>query len=109
MQSVVLIIPAALKSDADTLAELLGYGPNSYSVPLSADGTEPATHYGLHTWAEQSFLDMLSAENIPEGLEQYAPVKDAVIVSVRSDMTNHFSEILIDNNLQQVDEQQPNK
>ncbi|MFN3991242.1 MAG: hypothetical protein ACK4IS_13400 [Erythrobacter sp.] len=99
MLSVVLIVPADLRDDANKLAELLGHGPNNYSVPLSADGAEPATHYGLHTWAEQSFIELLAADGMPKGLEQFAPVKDAVLVSVRDEMGSHFWDVLNDKGL----------
>lgn len=39
MLSVVSIIEAAHKTD-------------EHSVPLSATGAEPATHYGLHAWMD---------------------------------------------------------
>jgi hypothetical protein len=31
---------------ANLLAQTFGYGPDNFSVALSADGSEPATHYG---------------------------------------------------------------
>jgi hypothetical protein len=31
----------------------------TFSVPLSADGLEPATHYGCQTAATQGFLDLI--------------------------------------------------
>lgn len=94
MYSLVLIIPADLRDDANALAEALGHGPSNYSVPLSPTGGEPATHWGLHTWAQQSFIDMLEADAMPKGLEQYAMVKDAVISSVRTDMDGHWADVL---------------
>lgn len=43
-----LIVPAELQEWANGQAELLDTdgGADSFSVPLSADGLEPATHYG---------------------------------------------------------------
>lgn len=62
MTNLALIIPAALRDDANQLGELMGWGPNSYSVALSADGSEPATHYGLNLAnAQPEFLAMLQA------------------------------------------------
>lgn len=103
MLSVVLIIPADLRDKADQLAELMGWGPNSYSVPLSADGTEPATHYGLHTWAAQSFVDMLTGaqggvmppELVDAGYAEadFLAVMGGLIHSVRDSMDEHFADV----------------
>jgi hypothetical protein len=94
MFSVVLIIPAELRDDANALAEAIGHGPNNYSVALSGDGQEPATHYGLHTWAQQAFIDLLASDGMPAGLGQFAPVKEAVISSVRLDSDGHWQDVL---------------
>lgn len=59
--SCALVIPAANLAEMNAIGEALGYGPGNISVPLSANGLDPATHYGCHTWAEQSFIDMLTA------------------------------------------------
>lgn len=58
--SCALIIPASYRAEMNSIGEAVGYGPNSLSVPLSADGSEPATHYACHTWCNQVFLDMLA-------------------------------------------------
>ena len=61
--SVSLIIPAANQLAANKLACALGFDVlpgNTFSVPLSSDG-ENVTHYGAHTYAEQSFVDMLNS------------------------------------------------
>ena len=109
MHSVVLIIPASLKAKADALGEALGHGPNSYSVPLSADGKEPATHYGLHTWAQQSFVDRLQGAaqgQMPEGLDypanDFAAVTGALIASVRGDVAEHFADVVAANGLRRA-------
>ncbi|PJK29973.1 hypothetical protein [Minwuia thermotolerans] len=62
--SVSLAVPAAAQDDANALAVALGWDVwpgRTFSVPLSADGAAPASHYGCHTWATQGFLDTLSA------------------------------------------------
>jgi hypothetical protein len=109
MFSTVLIIPAALQTEANTLGEAMGWGPNNYSVPLSADGSEPATHFGLHAWVEQTFVDLLGGVaqgQIPpvEGLTpaQVVEVVSALIVSIRPDSGGHWVEVLADNSLQRV-------
>lgn len=100
MKSLVLILPASLQEKGNALGEALGHGPASYSVPLSADGSEPATHYGLHTWAADTFLDMLetAGEGMPEGLDypaqDFAAVVGSLIASVRDDVSGHFAEVI---------------
>lgn len=111
MRSVVLIIPTSLKPKADALGEALGHGPNSYSVPLSANGSEPATHYGLHTWAKQSFVDMLAGASqgiMPDGLDypadDFAAAMAALVASVRDDATGHFADVVSNSMLTLVSE-----
>ena len=95
MLSIVLIIPADLRDLANGLGEALGHGPNSYSVALT-NATEP-THYGLHTWGTQAFVDMLDAGVMPDGLDypqaDFDAVMAALIKSVRDDMTGHFADV----------------
>lgn len=100
MLSCTLIIPAALLDRANALGEAMGHGPASYSVPLSATGDEPATHYGLHTWAAQTFVDMLDAAGqgvMPEGLDypaqDFAAVVGGLVASIRGDAAGHFVEV----------------
>jgi hypothetical protein len=59
MFSTVLIVPAALRGPANALGLAIGYGPESYSLPLGADGV--VTHYGAHTWATLAFFDLVAA------------------------------------------------
>lgn len=61
--SLALMVPDALKAKANLLACALGHDAlpgNTYSVPLSADGSEPATHWACHAWVQQSLVEMLS-------------------------------------------------
>ena len=101
MLSIVLIIPADLHDKANALGEALGHGPNNYSVALT-NSTEP-THYGLHTWGTQAFVDMLDAGVMPDGLvypqADFDAVMAALVQSVRDDMTRHFAEVCAVNGL----------
>jgi hypothetical protein len=92
MHSLVLIIPAALKEKADALGDFLGHGPNNYSIPLYNSEKE-LTHYGLHAWAQQEFLDLLES---PEGIDfpDLEEILANLIRSVRSDYTNHFQDVI---------------
>lgn len=76
MQSVVLIIPAALQARANALGEAMGWGPGNFSVSLSG------THYGCHTWASDGFVAALEAKQLPPGLD-FADVLDGLIWSAR--------------------------
>ena len=80
--NVVLVIPATLLDKANGLGEAMGWGPNNYSIPLSADGSEPATHWSLNiAEAGPDFLDMLAAAGegqMPAGLD--FPPKDFAAV-----------------------------
>lgn len=61
--SLALMVPDALREKANLLACALGHDAlpgNTFSVGLSADGTEPATHWGCHSWVQQSFVETLA-------------------------------------------------
>ena len=97
MTSAVLIVPDADRDAANAFGESMGWGPNNYSVALSADGAEPATHWGCRADVGQTFLDML-ADPPPEA----APVL-AVLISDFADGVDphdHWMAVLEDNNLQ---------
>ena len=113
MQSCVLIITADLQAKADTISEIMGWGPNSYTVPLSATGQEPVTHYGLHAWVDPLFVDMiLAAQNtgtMPQPLSDagmpqsdFTAVISALIASFRPDIGSHWDDVLIANGLQRI-------
>lgn len=45
MSVCVIIIPDGVKDHANELGSLMGWGGGNYLVPLSADGSAPATHW----------------------------------------------------------------
>jgi len=60
--SAVLILPDAHRQTGNLGHIGMGRadeGVAIYSAPLSADGAEPATHWGLHTWAPAEWVDMM--------------------------------------------------
>jgi len=64
--SIVIIVPAELREKANRLTCALGYDNSpvpgrTFSIPLSADGVEPATHYGCRTPAKTDFVDIVAA------------------------------------------------
>ncbi len=116
--SIVMIVPAALQDTANRLSCALGHDVlpgNTFSVPLSSDGSEPATHYGCRTAVKQEFVDILTnagAGDLPEiewadyGLtvEDIAPVLAALIVDVRSagQASGHFDDAAEDSDLRRI-------
>ena len=60
MTSAVLIIPAALRAAANAVAASQGWGPDNYTVPLSASGMPPATHYLCRTDVSPEFLELVA-------------------------------------------------
>lgn len=69
---VALIVPDPQREAANRIAGVMGWGAACYSVPLSVDGLEPASHWGLSTAATQSFVTgLLMAEtgNTPQGVD----------------------------------------
>ena len=103
MLSAVLIIPAALREKANALAEAMGWGPNNYSVPLSVGGTDPATHYGLHSWVGPEFVDLLAAADrgqMPAPLaaagypsDHFAAVVGTLNASILESSDGHFADV----------------
>lgn len=81
--NVVLVIPASLRDKANALGEAMGWGPNNYSVPLSASGSEPATHWSLNlAEAGPEFLAMLEGAgqgHMPDGLD-FPPADFAAVM-----------------------------
>ena len=100
--SAVLVVPAALLAEGNAIGEALGWGPGNFSVPLSTNGLEPATHYGLHAQAQQNFVDMFTGAAqgvVPDGLDPAAlPVIGAMASSSAVEgvkrPAEHFQELL---------------
>lgn len=100
MLSVVLIVPEATKAKADALAEAMGWGAPAYTVPVLTSGI--VTHWGLQTWVQPSFLQMVEAAKAghkPAALAafpdaDFAEVIAALIVSAREEAMGHFDDVL---------------
>jgi hypothetical protein len=89
VNSVVLICPQTHKAALNGLGESLGYGPDTFTRPLSADGAAPATHSGTHVWAQPdgAFMALVTevlAGRTPQGLEAFATPLAAVAARVES-------------------------
>ena len=101
MTSAVLIIPDALRADANAVAEQMGWGANNYSVPLTSNGA--ITHWGLHANTSEQFRGWVEGtEPLPDGLEHAQFVIDALISSFRNDLfgAGHFAVVLESHGLQ---------
>ena len=100
MTSAVLILPAAYRDAGNAFGVAQGWGDNNFSVPLSATGLEPATHYGCRAEVDQAFID--SVENPTPEAE---PLVAVMISSFEDNVQpyDHWVTTLEANNLMRVD------
>lgn len=103
--SIVLVIPAADQVAGNQIAEALGYGPDTFSLPAVSEGATEPTHYFNHSFGAQAFVDMVQAlgeGNPPEGMppELLEPLS-RMIISIRDggDPVQHVDEALEENGL----------
>lgn len=117
--SIVLILPVSYQDDGNRLSCALGYDVmpgRTFSVPLSADGAAPATHYGCRTSGDQGFVDTVAGAeggSLPDDLrlrpfglnrtKVFALVGE-LIEDVRSvdAMIGHLDDVAAANNLKRV-------
>jgi len=106
MLSCVLILPVDQVATGNAVGEAMGWGPNSYSVPLSADGSEPATHSGLHAWVSEEFQALIETGAYPPQVEAagitqavYNAMMAALISSFWPDYVGHFATVCAGNGL----------
>ena len=100
MTSAVLILPAAYRDAGNAFGVAQGWGEDNFSVPLSADGLEPATHYGCRADVTEGFLAMM-ADPLPEAVPLLA-----VMVSSFADNAqpyDHWIATLAENGLTRVE------
>lgn len=115
--TVVIIIPDAQRSAFQALGEAMGFdaGFTGSGVRLSADGAEPVTHWGLHTWAQDSFAALFSTPSAiiaasipgqPYTAEQLDALRSVFIYSIDPEggETNraHFDLVLAANGLTEI-------
>jgi len=106
MLSCVLILPLDQVATGNAVSEAMGWGSPAYTVALSADGAEPATHYGLHTWAGADFQQMIESGYYPPQVEEagitkadYNAMLAVLIPSFWPDYTDHFATVCAENGL----------
>jgi hypothetical protein len=110
MRSCVLLLPLDQVATGNAVGEAMGWGPASYSVPLSADGSEPATYYGLHAWVTEDFQTLIETWAYPPQLadagisqDDYNAMMAVLISSFWADYVDHFADVLAANGLQMVE------
>lgn len=111
MLSAVLILPDDQVATGNAVSEAMGWGSPAYTVPLSGDGSEPATHWGLHTWAGDDLQAMIETGFYPPQVEDAGITQDAydamlavLIYSFWQDYVDHFATVCVENGLMVVQE-----
>lgn len=116
--SIVMIVPAALRDNANLISCALGHDTfpgQTFSVPLSETGNGPATHYGCRTAAKQAFADLVSGAmsgalpDLPWGEyglseQDVSDILSALVIDVRpaDSMIGHFDDVLVDQGLMRI-------
>lgn len=113
MLSTVLILPDVLRDEGNRMGAAMGWGPDNFSVPLSADGGPPPTHWGLHAWAADTFPDLLASAVVPPELAEagftqaeWDAIRAGMIQSYWTDYTDHFNTVIAENSLAVVNVEQ---
>ena len=103
--AIVLIIADPHKVQAEAFGASLGHSGHEYRVPLSPDGREPATHWGLNTLATDAFARILAGEPPTEGHRAaLESLLGRVTASIRpaSRYQGHFADVLAEVGLSRV-------
>ena len=100
MTSAVLILPAAYRDAGNAFGVAQGWGEDNFSVPLSATGLEPATHYGCRADVTEGFLAMM-ADPPPEAV----PLLAVMVSSFEDNVQpyDHWIATLAEKNLTRVE------
>ncbi len=100
-QSIVIIAPVGSMANANALCAELGWGNENFLVALSADGTAPASHYGLRASESPDFADALQA-----AIAQDPALSAELIVDMRPDTSrpDHFDSVAAQAGLQRVED-----
>lgn len=80
MHSLVVIAPDEIWPAVMALNNALGYEAGE-GVPISADGQNPITHRGLHTWAQPEFVALATGKVTPE-IKGYQPEQIAGVLAL---------------------------
>lgn len=98
--SIVILTEIDALPAANALCAACGWGADNFRVELSADGTGPATHMGLHAMAHAGFVAALTA-----ALDTDPALAASLIVSTRADANRwgHFDTVTNAAGLQRVE------
>ncbi|MBK6800428.1 MAG: hypothetical protein IPG83_02755 [Novosphingobium sp.] len=79
-------------------------------MPLSADGSEPATYYGLHAWVTEDFQTLIETWAYPPQLadagisqDDYNAMLSVLIYSFWTDYTGHFTAVCAEHGLKRIE------
>ena len=100
MTSAVLILPAAYRDAGNAFGVAQGWGDGNFSVPLSAEGLEPVTHWGCRADVTESFLAMM-ADSPPEAVPLLAVMVSSFADGVQP--YDHWIATLAENGLVRVE------
>ena len=100
MTSAVLILPDAYRAAGDAFGVAQGWGDGNFSVPLSASGTTPVTHYGCRADVTEGFLAMM-ADPPPEAVPLLAVMVSSFADGVQP--YDHWISTLAENGLMRVE------
>jgi len=100
MTSAVLILPAAYRDAGNAFGVAQGWGDGNFSVPLSATGLEPATHYGCRPDVQSGFFDLMADPPV-----EALPLLSAMISSFEDNVQpyDHWIATLAENGLTRVE------
>lgn len=100
MTSAVLILPAAYRDAGNAFGVAQGWGDGNFSVPLSASGTTPVTHWGCRADVTEGFLTMM-ADPPPEAVPLLAVMVSSFADGVQP--YDHWIATLAENGLMRVE------
>lgn len=97
--SMTLILPAEHRDAGNAIAIALGHDVEpgyTYSVPLSATGVEPATHYGCRAWVQRGFALLVAMAQGTQPPEGTAPDLIAMAQSVAAQWSDTIAALIAD-------------
>lgn len=116
--SVVAVCTSATRVPFNLLSWAVGcqdFGGDSFSVPLSADGKDPASHYGCHGWAPLPFKTMVEdaqGGTLPDIVWEDFSLTEAEVTTLIGVLTisisttvvrrPHFDQVLTTESLQEI-------
>lgn len=96
MFSVICIVPADLRDDGNKFVKKLGVSlvNDGFSIPLSATGSPPITHYACREWVASGSVEMVRAALsgvIPPSMPQRSAARVTEVRSKLANVCGHIS------------------